>query len=157
MDQIPITESEARVMLGEGAIDPPWVDESDPYNEEAVAHLHDAMDRDIRSVARFLVGMTREQLQGVMMIYAKGACYGWDAAMHNGPMAQRHAAYGAISARRHAAAEKKAKIRAAWDAAAQTTGEVDIEALAKELGVSRATVYRAMKDDTPEPKPTDRE
>lgn len=139
-----IDENKLEILLGEGVAPPPWVDEA--YNEEAALDLGKSFYEALAGLGDVVETFDQEQVDVMIAIYSMGASYGWDCAMHNGPMAQRHAVGPAVEAKRKHADERRAAIRAAWEQAAQAGGEVDVDAIAKSCGVSRATVYRAMQD-----------
>ena len=87
-----------KILLGEGVAPPPWVDEA--YNEEAAACLLEAFTENIAQLADEVGPLNERQLEIMATIFSMGASFGWDAAMHNGPMAQRHAVAPAVEAKK---------------------------------------------------------
>jgi hypothetical protein len=76
-----------------------------------------------------------------------GMTYGWQFAQHTGAVEQTIASHRSAAKRRDAAAAKHHEFRAAWEAAIKAGRDVSISTLARELGVSRATAYRAVNGD----------
>jgi AcrR family transcriptional regulator len=66
--------------------------------------------------------------------------------MNIGPTAQRNAIVAAAAARRAKAEEAHSRVVAAFERAANAGLDPEIDAIAKECGVSRATAYRALGD-----------
>lgn len=93
------------------------------------------------------VQMTPEQVHVVFSVARAAACYGWAAAMRNGPMSHQKAAKVAVAARKADAEERRKRILAAYEEAAKAGGAIDIDKLADALGVHRSTVYRNLHPD----------
>jgi hypothetical protein len=131
----------ARVMLSD-ATPPPWVDSAaDP---ESVADLQAEFIETIREMNDELGRPGPAMLEVLQVVFYRAASWGWDAAMNNGPTAQRIARYAASAARKAKADKSHSNVVAAFERCAAEGTEPDIDSIAKECGVSRATVYRAL-------------
>ena len=71
--------------------------------------------------------------------------YGWNEAISYGPTATKPAQRKAIQVRRDQTARRYATVRAAFKRASAAGNDVNIEQIARECGVSRATAYRALR------------
>lgn len=134
-------EKTVEMMVSDAPL-PPWVGPA--FVPEAVEALNEAIVETLSEMYVELGMPSLEQVAVLQVLYAKAALWGWDAAMHNGPTAQRRAVSAATAAKKTAADENRAKVVAAFERAAATGSEPNIDAIAKECGVSRATAYRAL-------------
>lgn len=124
---------------------PPWTDKGG-HPEEAEQELSAfVLSRYMRFIQTFSrPPLTVEQIRAVHSLARLTACYGWCAAMRNGPMSPQKASKVAVESRKAKAEENHRKIVAAYEAAATSGQAVDIDALAEILGIHRSTVYRAI-------------
>lgn len=74
-----------------------------------------------------------------------GMLYGWQFANQTGSIDQEQATQKAAASRRKQASARYEQFRAAWEAALAAGRDVSIAELARELGIPRATAYRAVK------------
>lgn len=130
-----------RVRLSD-ATPPPWVDGT--FDPDAAAHLQAEFVDTIRDMSDELGNPGAKELEVLQFMFYRAATWGWDAAMNNGPTSHRNAVAAAAAARKSKADEDRAKVVAAFDRAAAAGCEPDIDAIARECGVSRATAYRAL-------------
>lgn len=84
---------------------------------------------------------TAEQIREMILA---GMVYGWQFAQQTGAVDQKLANRKAAAKRQSQAAERHDQFRAAWEAAIAAGRDVSIAELARELGVPRATAYRAV-------------
>jgi hypothetical protein len=73
-----------------------------------------------------------------------GMVYGWQFAQQTGGAEQTIANRKAAAKRREKANARHAEFRTAWESALAAGREVSIAQLAKEMGIPRATAYRAV-------------
>jgi hypothetical protein len=73
-----------------------------------------------------------------------GMIYGWQFAKQTGGVERMLAGQEAASKRRNKADARHAEFRKAWESAVAAGRDVSIAQLAKEMGIPRATAYRAV-------------
>jgi hypothetical protein len=73
-----------------------------------------------------------------------GMVYGWKFAQQTGGVERMLAGQQAASKRRGQADARHAEFRKAWESAVAAGRDVSIAQLAKEMGIPRATAYRAV-------------
>lgn len=132
-----------RVMLS-NASPPPWV--SDNFDSDAAAALVAEFVETMRDMYDELGRPGPDELEVLQFVFYRAATWGWDAAMNNGPTAQRNAMLASAAARKAKAEESRAKVIAAFERAIAAGSEPDIDAIAKDCGVSKSTAYRALAD-----------
>lgn len=121
---------------------PPWVDSE--FNEDAAAALWAQFGEAVRDMYHELGEPTGSRLEVLQFLFFRAATWGWDCAMNNGPTAQRNAMAAAAAARKAKAEDARSRVVEAFQRAAAAGCEPDIDAIANECGVSRATAYRAL-------------
>ncbi len=122
---------------------PPW-EGDDPYWEGARL-LQDLQDCVLRTVQEAFPAFTDEQERVLREALTAAATHGWHVA--KGPDAIRaiKRQSAAQLSRRYAANTTHARIRREWDLALKLFGEANADEIAARCGVSRATVYRAVR------------
>lgn len=126
------------------AAEPPFLAEpgdDSPPESQRIAELTDLVVEKILEVHRN--GGRITPLQARDMIRS-GMWYGWQLARKEASVDQTLNNRRAVAKRRDAANAKHKEFRAAWKAAVAAGREVSVEQLARELGMSRATAYRAI-------------
>jgi AcrR family transcriptional regulator len=140
------TEDDLRTMCTDGVRPPPWVDEA--FDQAEADLVTDAFFEQLQILGPALSNIvTEKQFQILLAAFTMGAAYGWDRAMTHGPMSQLQATAEAVAARKKAQDEARQKVRDAFDQASRAGEEVTVQELAKRCGVSRATAYRALRDE----------
>lgn len=126
------------------ATPPPW--EDSVFNPEAASGLIDEFIANIREMRDVFGSPDRHKLDALLILFSRAATWGWDAAMNNGPTAQRIATSAAAASRKAKAEQLRTKVRVAFERAAAGGSEPDLDAIAIEFRVSRSTVYRALEN-----------
>jgi len=128
------------------SIDPPFLveltDDSSEHDRQIVELTEAVIDRICDEI---WVGETLSEDDIREMILA-GMIYGWQFAQQTGGVEQMIATRKASAKRRTRATARHAEFRAAWESALAAGRDVSIAQLAKEMGIPRATAYRAVKD-----------
>lgn len=122
---------------------PPW-DRDDPYREGA-ALLQEIQDWILRTMQESFPPFTEDQERVLREALAAAATHGWEIAKGPDTIRASKRQIAAKLSRRATANATHAEIRREWDRALKATGEADAGEIAKRCGVSRATVYRAVR------------
>lgn len=131
----------------DGAEDPPFLADSGdeaPHQEQAISRITDIVVEKILEAHQR--GDRITLLQARDMIRA-GMWYGWQLARKEASLDQTVNARRAVAKRKGDAQANHDKFRAAWKAAIEAGREVSVAQLAGELGMSRATGYRAINGE----------
>jgi hypothetical protein len=124
--------------------EPPFLVElTDDSPEEA----HQAVQFTEAVIDKIVASCTADEpatAEEIRQMILAGMVYGWQFAQQTGAIDQRIASRKATSKRRSKANERHEQFRAAWEAALAAGRDVSIAELARELGVPRATAYRAV-------------
>lgn len=126
------------------SVEPPFLIElTDDSPEEAyqAVQITEAVIANIVASCTTNQPSTAEEIREMILA---GMVYGWQFAQQTGGIDQRIASRKATSKRRKKANERHDQFRAAWEAALVAGRDVSIADLARELGVPRATAYRAI-------------
>ena len=139
---------EERARLGRvnvsDATPPPWLDRA--FDPDAAAALLAEFLETVRDMHDELGDPGPKELEVLQFMFYRAATWGWDAAMNIGPTAQPNAIVAAAAARKAKAEKAHSRVVAAFERAANAGLDPEIDAIAKECGVSRATAYRALGD-----------
>jgi hypothetical protein len=126
------------------SVEPPFLveltDESSE-NDHQIVEMTEAVIEHIAESTPTAAQPTAEEIR--QMILA-GMVYGWQFAQQTVSADQTIANRKATAKRRKVANERHKHFRAAWESAITAGRDVSIAELARELGVPRATAYRAV-------------
>lgn len=122
---------------------PPW--ESVDQYMEGEALIREIQDQILRTLQESFPSFTDEQEQSLRAAISFAATHGWVAAKGPDYIRATKRQNAAQLSRRVKSNQKYAEIRRQWDRALKVTGEADAGEIAKRCGVSRATVYRAVR------------
>jgi hypothetical protein len=126
------------------SIEPPFLveltDESSDDDRLAVEMTETVIDRICDTI---WVGdsLTEDDVREMILL---GMVYGWQFAQQTGGAEQTIANRKAAAKRREKAHARHAEFRTAWESALAAGRDVSIAQLAEEMGIPRATAYRAV-------------
>lgn len=125
------------------SVDPPFLIE---LTENSSDHDHEIVEVTEAVIDHILDSCPGDQIteDQIREMILAGMVYGWQFAQQTGAVDQKVAHRKATAKRQSKATKRHDQFRAAWEAAIAAGREVSIAELARELGVPRATAYRAV-------------